>query len=447
MNNETPKSSKVFILDTNVILHDSSCIYKFQEHDIIVPIQVIEELDEFKKGNDVIHFHAREFSRFLDEKSTDHIFNGGISLGDGMGKIKISLTYDFNDYIKRNLKNQNVDAEIINTAYTIQKSDEYKDKEIIIVSKDVNLRMKAKALGIIAQNFLSDAIENVETLSEKPRIIEIDSTKIDELYKRNDGLSLKINDCYENQCIIFKSKKGDSKEKSAIAFFRGGLFYKINKNELKPFKMQPKNSEQTFGINALLDPSLSIVSLEGKAGTGKTIIALACALQQLKNEVYSAIYFTRETVSMGNKEIGFLPGGIDEKIGPFMNGINDNLAVISEVNVENKRLIKEYQDKGSFKAEPLPYIRGRSLHNVFFIIDEAQNLTPHQMKTIVTRAGEGTKIVLIGDTYQIDSPYLDRRSNGLSYLIQKFKGQKCYAHIPLFKSERSALAELAGTLL
>jgi PhoH-like ATPase len=440
MNNS--EKSKVFVLDTNVILHDSSCIYKFKEHDIMVPIQVIEELDEFKKGLDTIHYHAREFCRFLDERSTDHIFNGGVSLGDGLGKIRIALAQDFDDHIRKNLKNQNVDAEIINIAYTLQKAEEYRNTDIIIVSKDVNLRMKAKALGIIAQDFLSDVIINIDSLSDEVKVLQIESKIINSIYKSNEPIPFNIESAYENQNFILKEDK-----KSVLVIYKDGMVSKIMKERLKPFNIIPKNAEQSFAVSSLLDSSLSLVSIEGKAGTGKTIVALACGLSQLAEDKYKKIFVTRETVSMGNKEIGFLPGGIEDKIGPFMNGINDNLGIISEISSLNRTKITQFQNDGSFKVEPLPFIRGRSLHNVFFIIDEAQNLTPHQVKTIVTRAGEGTKMVFIGDTHQIDSPYLDRRSNGLSYLIQKFRGQKCYSHIRLFKSERSNLAELAGTLL
>lgn len=441
--NSNNKTAKVFILDTNVILHDSSCVYKFKEHDIIIPIQVIEELDEFKKGTDTIHYHAREFCRFLDEKSTDHIFNGGISLGECLGKIKITLAHEFAEFITKNLKKQSVDAEIINTAYTLQNSQEYKDTEVVIVSKDVNLRMKAKALGIVAQDFLSDIILNEGILSGYIRTEVVDVKIIDSIYRSNEPIPIEIKDAYENENFILKEEK-----KFALVTYKNGFVHNVSKDKLKPLNIKAKNAEQAFAINALLDPAISLVSIIGKAGTGKTIIALACALEQLRDDNgYGQIFVTRETVSMGNKEIGFLPGGIDDKIGPFMNGINDNLAILSEISTRNKEKITSAQSNGLFKVEPLPFIRGRSLHNVFFIIDEAQNLTPHQVKTIVTRAGEGTKMIFIGDIHQIDSPYLDRRSNGLSYLIQKFKGQKCYSNISLHKSERSNLAELAGTLL
>jgi PhoH-like ATPase len=434
------KATKTFVLDTNVILHDSSCIYKFEEHNIVLPIQVIEELDSFKKGFETINFHAREFCRMLDDLSSDKIFNGGVSLGKNLGKLRISLSLPWHDTVKENLRVQTVDAEIINLAYCL--NDGKKDGIVIIVSKDVNLRLKAKALGVMAQDFLHETVVNIDLLFEEVKIIDASKELIDNLYKDANPVPHIIKGAKENQNFILKNDK-----QSVLVRNKDGSLKAILKDKLYAFNLKAKNSEQAFAMDALLDPSITLVAIEAKAGTGKTIISLASGLQQLKDNRYTKVFFSRQTISMGDREIGFLKGGIDEKIGPFMNGMKDNLDVLSNLHKTNDEKIKKFQTAELLLVEPLPYIRGRSLNKVFFIIDEAQNLTPHEVKTIVTRAGEGTKIVLIGDTHQIDHPYLDQRSNGLSYLIQKFKNRSCFSHVHLIKNERSALAELAGELL
>lgn len=433
------KVGKLFVLDTNVALHDSSCIYKFQENDIHIPIQVIEELDNFKKGYDTVNFHAREICRELDRLSGDHIFNGGVSLGPGLGKLSIDLPVELNPKVKNNLRVINTDAEIINLAIYLQETN--KSREVVLVSKDVNLRMKAKALGVLAQDYLAEAVININFLDEKVQELQVEAKFIDQLYKNGSPICFSIENARQNQNYILKNSA-----QSALVQYRNDTVRKITKDKLWAFNTKPKNSEQAFGMDALLDPTIDLVTIEGKAGTGKNIITLACALEQLGAGKYGEVFFSRQTISMGNREIGFLPGDIDEKIGPFMKGMNDNLAVLTS-NEKNKAKVDQYLVNKKLIIEPLPYIRGRSLHNVFFIIDEAQNLTPHEVKTIATRAGEGTKLVFIGDTKQIDHPYLDQKSNGFSYLIQKFWGQSCHAHIHLVKSERSKFAELAGEIL
>lgn len=431
---------KMFVLDTNVILHDSSCIYKFQENDVIIPIQVIEEIDTFKKGLDTINFHAREFCRIIDETTGDHIFNGGVLLGENLGKLKIALAKPVHEIISANLRTINVDAEIINLAYCLK--EEHKDREVVIVSKDINLRLKAKALGVPAQDFLHETISDINILSEKIKTIEVPAKVIDALYANKMPVSHQIKGASANQNFILKSGS-----KSALAKYKNGILSLVSKDFNSAFGIKAKNSEQAFTMAALLDPTIDIVTIEGKAGTGKTLLSLVCGLEQLEKEKYDQVLFSRVTISMGDREIGFLPGDIKDKIGPFMNGMQDNLNVICAASYTNKQNIDKFKAAEKLIIEPLPYIRGRSLQKVLFILDEAQNLTPHEIKTIATRAGEGTKMVFIGDTHQIDNPYLDQRSNGFSYLINKFQGQECYSHIHLFKSERSALAELAANLL
>lgn len=435
------KKPKSFVLDTNVLLSDSSCIYNFEEHNLHIPIQVIEELDNFKKGYEAINFHAREILRKLDEISGDHIFNGGVSLGDKLGKLKIELPVEWNPKVKENLRVLNVDAEIINLAMCLKEKSP--QTEIVIVSKDVNLRMKAKALGVLAQDYLTETITNTDFLEEKVREMQVESSVIDSVFSKKTGaISFEIEGAKPNENYILKSGS-----KSALVCYNNSTIQVVKKDNLYAFNLKPKNSEQAFAMNALLNPGVTLVTIEGKAGTGKNLISLACSLQQLDDGGYDGIFMSRQTISMGDREIGFLPGGVDEKIGPFMKGMEDNLAFLRSLNEKNRKRIEEYQIKKNLVIEPLPYIRGRSLHKIFFIIDEAQNLTPHEVKTIATRAGEGTKLVFIGDTHQIDHPYLDQKSNGFSYLIEKFRGQQCHSHIRLVKGERSPFAELAGQIL
>lgn len=438
---------KIFVLDTNVALHDSQCIYKFEEHHVIIPIQLIEEIDNFKKGVEDINFHAREFVRLIDTLCTNnpgqHVFNGGISLGQGLGKIRIALATDMHEKVKTNLRTLNVDAEIINLAFHLK--EKHADTSVIIVSKDANLRVKAMSLGILAQDFLNDKIKDIDVLSREVKTIEVESSFISSFYRSDKPTSYEFEGARSNENFILKS---DGKSATAIVKYRNGLLYQIQKDKIRALYLGPKNSEQAFAMDALLDPTISLVTIKGKAGTGKTIITLACAIQQLMDVIYDEILFSRQTISMGNREIGFLPGDTSEKISPYMNGMMDNLGVLRTINgAKNLAIINDLLENKKILIEPLSFIRGRSLHRTFLIIDESQNLTPHEVKTITTRAGEGTKIVFIGDIDQIDHPFLDKRSNGFSHLIQKFSGQECYSHIDLLKSERSALAALAGDLL
>ncbi|MFA7285264.1 MAG: PhoH family protein [Candidatus Paceibacterota bacterium] len=438
---KSPLEKKMFVLDTNVILHDYSCIYKFEEHDVVIPIQVIEELDTFKKGFEEINYNAREFCRLVDEMAHKKIFNGGIMIGENLGVLKIELSNEWHPNIEKNLSEKNTDAKILNTTYLLQEQN--KERDIILVTKDVNLRLKAKAIGIIAQDFLHETVENLNILFKETKNIKMEASVVDNLFSKK-SITRELKHALPNEYFIIN--KGENK--TALAKYKDGkIFLLEDKKKVKPFGLNTKNSEQTFSADALLDSGISLVVLEGKAGTGKTILALACALQMLKTDKYEQALFTRQTISMGNHDEGFLPGDIDAKISPYMKGMYDNLDVLRALHTENHNMISDFESKNKLSIEPLSLIRGRTLSNLFFIIDEAQNLTPKEIKAITTRAGEGTKIVFLGDTKQIDHPYLDQRSNGLSYLIQKFQGQDCFAHIHLTKSERSPLAELASELL
>lgn len=448
-NMKKTRDPKTFILDTNVFLHDPTCIKQFQENDIVIPLAVIEEMDHFKRGSQVINLNAREFARTLDSLTGDALFNGGISIGKGKGKVRILLNKGISKEIKDVFQEDNPDHRILSAAFEVHKKAVNKER-VILVSKDVNLRMKAKALGINAEDYTTDRVLSVEDLYSGKEVVE----------DFNDDVLQKF---YQGSCQV-PSKEIKKKAKVTLVpnkFFvmrnsnRSALtcvdsqietFHRVDK--MQAYGITPRNAEQTFAVSALLNNDIPLVSMIGKAGTGKTLLALACALQVRKN--YRQIYIARPVVPLSNKDIGFLPGDVESKLAPYMQPLWDNIKVIQDQFPEtdkNHQLINTMVKESKLVIEPLSYIRGRSLQRIFFIVDEAQNLTPHEIKTIITRVGEGTKIVFTGDIYQIDHPYLDSQSNGLSYLIDHFIGQKLYAHITLEKGERSELAELASNLL
>ena len=438
--------AKLFVLDTNVILHDSSCITHFEENDIAIPITVLEELDNFKRGNEQIHFNARDFLRILDELTGDQLFEVGVSIGKSKGKIRVIIGKDWHPKLKTLFTEDTPDHCILNVALWLKEDN--KDTELIIVSKDTNLRMKAKSLGIPAQDYTTDKVESVEKIYTGVRMIEgMETEFIDALFNSNNGVALgkaiDINDATPNENFILRNK-----HKSALATYDGNKKQLLRVNKQQVYGIMPRNAEQSFAVNALINPNLQLITLSGKAGTGKTLLALAAALERIKE--YRQIYLARPIVPLSNRDIGYLPGDIKSKLDPYMQPLFDNLSVIrhqfSEKDGRASKLT-EMLEKEKLVITPLAYIRGRSFQKVFFIIDEAQNLTPHEVKTIITRAGEGTKIVFTGDIHQIDHPYLDTLSNGLSFLINRMVGQVMYAHITLKKGERSALAELASDLL
>jgi len=430
------KNKKVFVIDTNVILHDYTCLYNFQENDIVLPIVVLEELDYLKKGNDLINYHAREFTRELDKLSGDTLFNGGKELGKGLGKLSIETGKPFSDQLKASFPEPTPDHRILAIAEFV--SEKKKPLQVILVSKDINLRMKAKSLGIMAQDYTTDKVADLEQIHKDIETIDnVDDLLISRFYEMHDGVPI---DEFKlkpkpHQYYILKGQKS-----SALAHFDpiNRLMQRVEKH--RTYGIEPRNAEQTFSIDALNRPEIQLIALTGKAGTGKTLLALASALHQEKK--FNQILLARPIVPLANRDMGFLPGDVKEKILPYMQPLFDNLSVIKN---QFKAQSKEYmQIEDMLKSEklvlsPLAYIRGRSLSNSFFIVDEAQNLTPHEIKTIITRAGEGTKMVFTGDIHQIDSPYLDMKSNGLSYLADRMKGQDIFAHVNLVKGERSYL--------
>jgi len=439
------ESKKIFILDTNVLLHDYKCIYNFQENDIVIPIVALEELDKFKKGNDQINYNAREFTRELDKITGDGLFNGGVPLGEGLGKLSIDTVKPFSPEFKDSFPDNTPDHRILAIAdYTKQHN---KDRPVVLISKDINLRMKAKSIGLVSQDYENDKIRDIDLFNKSILTQDVPPSIVAKMYESNQTVTIEDAKIKEvpapHQYYILKSDNS-----SVLAHYDtfGKVFNRVEKKRI--FGIEPRNAEQTFSMDALMRPDIQCVSLTGKAGTGKTLLALAAAIQQ--HESFNQILLARPIVPLSNRDIGFLPGDIKDKIGPYMQPLYDNLGVIKHRFTPQSKetmLIEEMLKDERLLITPLAYIRGRSLSKVFFIVDEAQNLTPHEIKTIVTRAGEGTKVVFTGDIEQIDSPYLDAKSNGLSYLTERMRGQDIFAHVNLVKGERSYLAELASNLL
>jgi PhoH-like ATPase len=437
---------KTFVLDTNVILHDSTCIYHFDEHDIVIPITVIEELDRFKKGKDILNCNAREFLRALDTLTGDHIFNGGVPVSEGQGRISVFLESQFHDKVQANFASTKADHHILNAAYHIATEKGF--DQVVLVSKDVNLRMKAKSVGLTAENYRSDHVQNLSELYRGKSVLEnVDGHLIDHLYQAPYEIAVDAlvpeNELRANEFLILRNGR-----KSALGVYDEAQQKVLRVENRVGFGIRPRNAEQAFALSALLNRDIPLVTMSGKAGTGKTLLALAAALETKRH--YRQIFVARPVVPLSNKDLGYLPGDVNSKLDPYMQPLHDNLSVIrnqlAQDNTRSQR-IQELLEDGKIVITPLSYIRGRSIVKTFFIVDEAQNLTPHEIKTIITRAGEGTKIVFTGDIYQIDHPYLDSHSNGLSYLIEKMKGERLYAHVNLEKGERSDLSDLATRLL
>ncbi len=437
--------TKVFVLDTSVILYDLNVLGSFEEHDVAIPITVLEELDTFKKGNNVLNLHAREFLRRLDGLSANHDLREWLPInGPGKGKLCVVTDDSETESTSRILGSTRNDHRILGAAVVLAKR--FAERPVILVSKDINLRVKARAIGLAAEDYETVRIEDVDHLYPGHTRLDLDDDgPIDELFTTGwlDPERLGAGTPVAHHHFILRGPG-----RSALAVYRSeeGRLQPITKTPA--YGILPRNAEQTFALDAILDSSVPLVSLSGSAGTGKTLLALAGALEQRRH--YRQILLARPIVPLSNRDLGFLPGDVDSKMSPYMQPLWDNLNVIRNQFTESQR---EYQqivgmvEHDKLQIVPLAYIRGRTLSNVIFIVDEAQNLTPHEIKTIITRAGEGTKIVFTGDIFQIDTPYLDARSNGLSYLIDRMKGHQLYAHVNLERGERSELANLASKLL
>jgi PhoH-like ATPase len=438
------RTKKIFVLDTSVLLFDHNAISSFQEHDVAIPITVLEEVDRFKKGNDVINFEAREFIRQLDEIAQSAMLHDWIPLPGTRGNLKILMQEHSEPDANKVFGETKADHKIINAAICLSK--ERPDCRVVLVTKDINLRLKAKSLNVQAEDFLTGKVKNIEDLYRGMTEVDgVSQRAIDKIYAQGFGLAkdLKVKMPIANHYYLLRNG-----EQSLMAWYNADA-KRMERIQKEPvYGIKPRNVEQAFAIHAVMNPQVKLVSIQGIAGTGKTLVALAAAMAQKQN--FHQIYLARPIVPLSNKDIGFLPGDIKAKINPYMEPLWDNLKLIQNQFKETDRefiKIKEMVEREKIHITPLAYIRGRSLSNIIFIIDEAQNLTPHEIKTVITRAGENTKIIFTGDIFQIDTPYLDTHSNGLSYLIDKMKNQPLYAHVTLEKGERSELANVASHLL
>ena len=441
----TGKPRKIFVLDTSVILYDATAIYNFKEHDVAIPITVLEELDHFKKGDNVVNLQAREFIRQLDQLTENDIVASWIPLdGEDLGGFRVVTDEDASIDARKVFGTDKNDHRILNATQVLTEREP--QREVVLVTKDINLRVKARALNLRAEDYETVRIKDVDHLYRGKSEIEVDDpTKIQRLYEEG-GIEPELVDLDQprpNHFFILKSPQN-----SALAWLNPATRRLERVHKTPAYGIVPRNAEQTFALHAITNPTVPLVSVSGKAGTGKTLLALAGALEQRRQ--FRQIYLARPLVPLSNKDIGYLPGDIKSKINPYMQPLWDNLNVIKhqydEKSAEFKKL-DELVESEKLHITPLAYIRGRSFSNIIFIVDEAQNLTPHEVRTIITRAGEGTKMIFTGDIFQIDTPYLDSRSNGLSFLIDRMQGQPLYAHVNLDKGERSELANLASMLL
>lgn len=439
------KVKKIFVLDTSVLLYDSDAFKNFDKHDVAIPITVLEELDSFKKGNTVTNLHAREFIRYLDRITDSNMIHKWIPLnGQSRGKIRVVSDQGSPDDASEVFGSKKNDHRILNSALKLR--NEEPEKKVIIVSKDINLRLKARALSLDAEDYETIRIKDIDHLYRGKTDLQFkDNALINRIYKEGtlNPEDLEKAQPVSNHYYIIKNHSS-----SALGYYNP----RRNKVELvKPlnaYGITPRNAEQTFAMHAIMNPDIQLASITGAAGTGKTLLALACALEQRSE--YRQIYLARPIVPLSNRDLGYLPGDVNSKIDPYMQPLWDNLSIIKNQYKESSKQYKKIDElvqTEKLTIEPLAYIRGRSLNNVIFIIDEAQNLTPHEIKTIITRAGENTKIIFTGDIFQIDTPYLDAQSNGLSYLVDRLNNNEIYAHINLEKGERSTLANLASKFL
>ncbi|OFY13765.1 MAG: phosphate starvation-inducible protein PhoH [Bacteroidetes bacterium GWE2_42_24] len=443
--NGSKSPKKIFVLDTSVILYNHDAINSFDDNDIAIPITVLEELDNFKKGNEMKNFEAREFIRILDRLSEKKLISDWVPLENRKGgRFRIVIDERSSSDVQQIFGGYKNDHRILSAALMLREQNP--ERKVIMVSKDINLRIKAKSLGLQAEDFETGKIKDLDLLYKgTSEINDLDPGLIEQLYQQGwcDSREIGVREPIANQYFILNSPVS-----SALGFYNAITMHieRIDKHPVQ--RITPRNAEQVFALHAIANPEVKLVTLQGVAGTGKTLLALAGALDQRRN--FKQIYLARPIVPLSNKDLGFLPGDANEKITPYMEPLHDNLKFIKNQYSERDKEYGQFDEMlqtEKIVISPLAFIRGRSLSNICFIVDEAQNLTPHEVKTIITRAGEGTKIIFTGDIFQIDTPYLDSQSNGLSYLIDKIKHHPIYAHVRLEKGERSELANLANDLL
>jgi len=436
---------KNYVLDTNVLLHDARSLYAFADNNVVIPIYTIEEIDTFKKDQSELGRNARQIARLLDQYRSSA---GGLSTAQKLetgGTVRVALS-------KTPPKNpsydsRSMDQRILEIALEVRDADP--KTPTIMVTKDVNMRVRGDALGLITADFEPERI-SIDELYPGNRELLVPHNVIDEFYA-NGSVVVDAPGLHANEYLTLKDDSGPG-AKSALTRWdkTQGKALPVKKLREGVWGIKPRNREQHFGLDLLLNDDIKLVTLVGKAGTGKTLLAIAAGLQKVTEEqVFSKLLVSRPIFPLG-RDIGYLPGDIEEKLNPWMQPIYDNLELLLGLNKSDKKEGRSYAelvDLGFVEIEPLTYIRGRSLPNVYMIVDEAQNLTPHEVKTIITRAGEGTKIILTGDPYQIDHPYLDSSNNGLTTVAERFKNEAIAGHIILTKGERSQLAELATHVL
>ena len=438
---------KIFVLDTNVLLHDPRAIFSFEDNDVVVPIVVIEELDKFKKDVNEIGRNARQVSRILDEYRQKGKLSQGVKL-EGGGCLRVELNHQSPERLPSELIATKADNRILATALNLK----HDNLPVILVTKDTNLRIKADALGMKAEDYESDTITLDELYSGEVEIA-VDPGAIEEFYSQGE-LPAADPKPHPNEFALIKNSANLSQTALARYSQQKHAFVPIANTKHGVWGITSRNKQQQYALDLLLNDDIRLVTLVGRAGTGKTLIALAAGLEKtIENRAFQRLVVSRPVFPLG-KDIGFLPGDIEEKLRPWMQPIRDNLDFLMGASApavagraKGKKDLQSLFDLGMIEVEPLTYIRGRSMPNQYLIVDEAQNLTPHEIKTIITRAGEGTKVVLTGDPYQIDNPYIDSSSNGLTYVVERFKEEPIAGHITLVKGERSDLAELAATLL
>jgi len=431
---------KTYILDTNVLLHDPESLFAFEDNAIVLPLSVVEELDRIKRRSDEVGRNAREVSRKLDELRIRGRLAEGVGLANG-GSVRIEINGNMSDNYMNGIDLNNTDNRILALAYTLMNNGQ---SPVILVTKDLNLRIKADVLGLAAEDFYSDKVDYHQLYSGVKELY-LSHEEIDRLYQEG-YLDYPAGDIHPNQFCILKLDALSSK--SALVRYAHHRFNKLAHDGKTVYGIKALNKEQKFALDLLLDDAIRVVTLVGKAGTGKTILALAAGLEKvLEGEGrYNRILITRPIVPLGN-DIGYLPGDKEDKIRPWMQPIYDNLEYLCNEHVQPNACIDYLITNGKIELEALTYIRGRSIPKQFIICDESQNLSPHVIKTILTRVGRGSKIVFTGDPEQIDHPYLDASSNGLSYLVEKIKREEISGHITLIKGERSGIAELGARLL
>ncbi|CAN5559819.1 PhoH family protein [soil metagenome] len=432
---------KDYVLDTNVLLHDPRAINRFEDNDVIIPIYVIEEVDQFKREGTERGRNARQIARLLDDLREKGSLSKGVQLESG-GLLRVAVPAKKPE-LESAIDHTAMDAAILQCAFDVREQDG--GRPTVFVTMDTNLRIRADALGMAAENYENTRVE-VDRLDSGLVDLAVDTNAID-LFFEEGRLPLERDDLHANICVFLRDKESpthtalgryDAAKKEVVALRtpREGVM-----------GVRPRNKEQSYALDLLLDESIRLVTLVGKAGTGKTLLAIAAGLKKtLEDGVYTRMLVSRPVMPLG-RDIGFLPGTVDEKLNPWMQPIFDNLEFLFQSGKRGTRAYAELLENGQIQVEPLTYIRGRSLPQQFIIVDEAQNLTPHEVKTIITRSGDGTKIVLTGDPHQIDNPYVDSASNGLTIAADKFRGERLAGHIVLAKGERSELAEIAANLL